>query len=36
MIDDVTFEKTTFQPAPARFEAGTGNIADAGRLGGGA
>ncbi|MDD5460062.1 MAG: family 2A encapsulin nanocompartment cargo protein cysteine desulfurase [Methylococcales bacterium] len=33
MIDDVTFEKTTFQPAPARFEAGTGNIADAVGLG---
>jgi cysteine desulfurase/selenocysteine lyase len=29
MIADVTFEKTVFQPAPARFEAGTGNIADA-------
>jgi cysteine desulfurase/selenocysteine lyase len=29
MIVDVTFEKTTYQPAPARFEAGTGNIADA-------
>lgn len=29
MIDDVTFEKTTYQPAPAKFEAGTGNIADA-------
>ena len=29
MIADVTFEKTTFHPAPARFEAGTGNIADA-------
>ncbi|CAA9891851.1 putative cysteine desulfurase [Candidatus Methylobacter favarea] len=33
MIDDVTFEKTTFQPAPTRFEAGTGNIADAVGLG---
>ncbi|MEY3760724.1 MAG: hypothetical protein RIR39_2215 [Pseudomonadota bacterium] len=33
MIDDVTFEKTTFQSAPARFEAGTGNIADAVGLG---
>ena len=33
MIDDVTFEKTTFQPAPARFEAGTGNIAGAVGLG---
>lgn len=29
MISDVTFERTVFQPAPARFEAGTGNIADA-------
>ena len=29
MIADVTFEKTVYQPAPARFEAGTGNIADA-------
>ena len=26
---DVTFEITTYQPAPAKFEAGTGNIADA-------
>jgi cysteine desulfurase/selenocysteine lyase len=33
MIDDVTFEKTTFQPPPSRFEAGTGNIADAVGLG---
>lgn len=33
MIDDVTFEKTTYQAAPARFEAGTGNIADAVGLG---
>jgi len=33
MIEDVTFEKTIFQPAPARFEAGTGNIADAVGLG---
>ncbi|MDD5321253.1 MAG: family 2A encapsulin nanocompartment cargo protein cysteine desulfurase [Methylococcales bacterium] len=33
MIDDVTFEKTTFQPPPTRFEAGTGNIADAVGLG---
>jgi cysteine desulfurase/selenocysteine lyase len=33
MIEDVTFEKTTFQPAPGRFEAGTGNIADAVGLG---
>lgn len=29
MIQDVTFEKTIFHPAPNRFEAGTGNIADA-------
>jgi len=29
MIADVTFEKTTFQPIPNKFEAGTGNIADA-------
>jgi cysteine desulfurase/selenocysteine lyase len=33
MIADVTFEKTEYQPAPARFEAGTGNIADAVGLG---
>jgi len=33
MIQDVTFEKTTFHAAPARFEAGTGNIADAVGLG---
>ncbi|ESS68707.1 putative cysteine desulfurase 1 [Methyloglobulus morosus KoM1] len=33
MIDDVTFEQTTYQPAPAKFEAGTGNIADAVGLG---
>ncbi len=33
MIADVTFEKTTYQPAPAKFEAGTGNIADAVGLG---
>lgn len=33
MIEDVTFEKTTFQGPPARFEAGTGNIADAVGLG---
>jgi cysteine desulfurase/selenocysteine lyase len=33
MIEDVTFERTRFQPAPARFEAGTGNIADAVGLG---
>ncbi|MCO4878533.1 family 2A encapsulin nanocompartment cargo protein cysteine desulfurase [Paraburkholderia caribensis] len=29
MISDVTFERTVFQPPPSRFEAGTGNIADA-------
>jgi cysteine desulfurase/selenocysteine lyase len=33
MIADVTFEKTTYQPPPGRFEAGTGNIADAVGLG---
>jgi cysteine desulfurase/selenocysteine lyase len=33
MIADVTFEKTIYQPAPGRFEAGTGNIADAVGLG---
>jgi len=33
MIADVTFEKTVYQPAPAKFEAGTGNIADAVGLG---
>ncbi len=33
MISDVTFEKTTYQPPPGRFEAGTGNIADAVGLG---
>lgn len=33
MIEDVTFEHTRFQPAPAKFEAGTGNIADAVGLG---
>jgi cysteine desulfurase/selenocysteine lyase len=33
MIADVTFEKTVYQPSPARFEAGTGNIADAVGLG---
>jgi cysteine desulfurase/selenocysteine lyase len=33
MISDVTFEKTTFNPPPGRFEAGTGNIADAVGLG---
>ncbi|MFC1431777.1 family 2A encapsulin nanocompartment cargo protein cysteine desulfurase [Streptacidiphilus sp. N1-3] len=29
MITDVTFERSSFQPPPGRFEAGTGNIADA-------
>jgi cysteine desulfurase/selenocysteine lyase len=29
MISDVTFERTRFQHPPTRFEAGTGNIADA-------
>jgi cysteine desulfurase/selenocysteine lyase len=33
MIQDVTFEKTIYQPPPQRFEAGTGNIADAVGLG---
>jgi len=33
MIADVTFEKTIFQGPPERFEAGTGNIADAVGLG---
>lgn len=33
MIQDVTFEKISFQPPPGRFEAGTGNIADAVGLG---
>jgi cysteine desulfurase/selenocysteine lyase len=33
MIVDVTFEKTVYHPAPFRFEAGTGNIADAVGLG---
>jgi cysteine desulfurase/selenocysteine lyase len=33
MIADVTFEKTVYHPAPWRFEAGTGNIADAVGLG---
>lgn len=33
MIKDVTFEHTEFHDAPARFEAGTGNIADAVGLG---
>jgi cysteine desulfurase/selenocysteine lyase len=29
MIQDVTFENTVYHEAPAKFEAGTGNIADA-------
>jgi cysteine desulfurase/selenocysteine lyase len=29
MIRDVTFERTIYNPAPSKFEAGTGNIADA-------
>ncbi|SMF95122.1 cysteine desulfurase / selenocysteine lyase [Methylomagnum ishizawai] len=33
MIQDVTFELTVYHGAPARFEAGTGNIADAVGLG---
>ncbi|MGQ0444030.1 MAG: family 2A encapsulin nanocompartment cargo protein cysteine desulfurase [Beijerinckiaceae bacterium] len=33
MIADVTFEKTVYQAPPLRFEAGTGNIADAAGLG---
>jgi cysteine desulfurase/selenocysteine lyase len=33
MIEDVTFEQTRYNPAPSRFEAGTGNIADAVGLG---
>jgi cysteine desulfurase/selenocysteine lyase len=33
MIADVTFERTQYQPPPWRFEAGTGNIADAAGLG---
>jgi len=33
MIRDVTFEHTTYHQAPLRFEAGTGNIADAVGLG---
>jgi cysteine desulfurase/selenocysteine lyase len=32
MIEDVTFEHTRYHPAPARFEAGTGNIAGAAGL----
>jgi cysteine desulfurase/selenocysteine lyase len=33
MIEDVTFERTLYQPPPDKFEAGTGNIADAVALG---
>lgn len=33
MIKDVTFEQTLYHDAPGRFEAGTGNIADAVGLG---
>jgi cysteine desulfurase/selenocysteine lyase len=33
MITDVTFDKTSYQVPPGRFEAGTGNIADAVGLG---
>jgi cysteine desulfurase/selenocysteine lyase len=33
MIDDVTFERTLYKAPPSRFEAGTGNIADAVGLG---
>ena len=33
MITDVTFERSSYQPPPGRFEAGTGNIADAVGLG---
>ncbi|MDR0452707.1 MAG: cysteine desulfurase [Treponema sp.] len=33
MIADVTFERTVYRKAPAKFEAGTGNIADAVGLG---
>jgi len=33
MIADVTFEKTIYHGPPSRFEAGTGNIADAVGLG---
>ena len=33
MIQDVTFEHTKYHKAPSRFEAGTGNIADAVGLG---
>lgn len=33
MIEDVTFEQTRYHGPPMRFEAGTGNIADAAGLG---
>src|SRR5262249_39465718 len=33
MIEDVTFERTLYQGPPMRFEAGTGDIADAVGLG---
>lgn len=33
MIADVTFERTVYNPAPNKFEAGTGSIADAVGLG---
>lgn len=33
MIADVTFERIIYQDSPNRFEAGTGNIADAVGLG---
>ncbi|MDR1912475.1 MAG: cysteine desulfurase [Helicobacteraceae bacterium] len=33
MIADVTFERTIYQKPPAKFEAGTGSIADAAGLG---
>ena len=33
MIEDVTFERTKYQSPPMKFEAGTGNIADAVGLG---
>jgi cysteine desulfurase/selenocysteine lyase len=33
MIQDVTFDKTVYHYAPSKFEAGTGNIADAVGLG---
>jgi cysteine desulfurase/selenocysteine lyase len=33
MIKDVTFERTVYNPPPTKFEAGTGNIADAIGLG---